>query len=81
MINKVKNKKLPRSEIERIIYDIFLGLQYLSQKSIIHRDLKTANILFSQNGKAKIADFGFATHGFTEFKDNVFVGTPLYMSP
>ena len=56
-------------------------MQYLAQKSIIHRDLKTANILFSQTGKAKIADFGFATHSLNEFKDSFFVGTPLYMSP
>lgn len=63
LMERAKNKKLPLSEVERIIYDIFEGLQYLAQKSIIHRDLKSANILFSQSGKAKIADFGFATHG------------------
>lgn len=81
LIEKAKNKKLPIAEIEKIILDIFEGLQYLAQKTVIHRDLKTANILFGQSGKAKIADFGFATYGLNEFKDNVLIGTPLYMSP
>lgn len=80
-MEKAKNNRLPISEVERIIYDVFEGLHYLAQKTIIHRDIKTANILFSQSGKAKIADFGFATYGLNEFKDNFFVGTPLYMSP
>lgn len=42
-----------------IIKDIFSGLLYLSEKSVIHRDLKVANV-FLHNGRAKIADFGFA---------------------
>ena len=47
-----------------IIKDIFLGLNYLAEKNVIHRDLKVANI-FLHNGKAKIADFGFAK--FTKY--------------
>lgn len=81
LIDKTPNKKLPLPIVERIIVDICEGLQYLAQKAIIHRDLKTANILFSQSGKAKIADFGFATYSLNEFQDSIFVGTPLYMTP
>jgi serine/threonine protein kinase len=44
---------------EPIIRDIFEGLRYLSEKNIIHRDLKIANV-FLHKGQAKIADFGFA---------------------
>lgn len=47
-----------------IIKDIFCGLLYLAQKNVIHRDLKVANV-FLHNGKAKIADFGFAK--FTKY--------------
>jgi serine/threonine protein kinase len=43
-----------------LIKSIFEGLFYLSEKNIIHRDLKVANI-FIHNGVPKIADFGFAT--------------------
>lgn len=59
---KAKDGRLPMETVERIIYDIFEGLQYLARKSIIHRDIKTANILFSNSGRVKIADFGFATY-------------------
>jgi len=39
-------------------------LLYLSEQNVIHRDLKVANV-FMHNGKAKIADFGFAK--FTKY--------------
>lgn len=44
---------------EPIISDIFSGLVYLASKNIVHRDLKAANV-FLHDGRAKIADFGFA---------------------
>lgn len=47
--------------------------------NIVHRDIKAANILMA-NGKAKIGDFGFATHCKSEFKD-VSIGSPAYMAP
>ena len=40
---------------------MFEGLKYLYSKNIVHRDIKLANI-FVKEGKAKIADFGFAVH-------------------
>jgi serine/threonine protein kinase len=56
------------------------GLQYLEANSIIHRDLKVANIFLNKNGTAKIADFGFAIKSKTKFKD-INIGSPIYMSP
>ena len=51
---------------------------------IMHRDLKTANILF-HNGVVKIADFGFAKMVDEKLKDkkhrHTLLGTPLYMAP
>ena len=46
-------------EANPIIKDVFNGLLYLAHNNIVHRDFKSANI-FLHNGKAKIADFGFA---------------------
>ena len=36
------------------------GMEYLKLKKILHRDLKSANILFNNSGDVKIADFGLA---------------------
>lgn len=60
-----KKGKFEEKDIQRYIYDVFLGLEYLAQKSIVHRDLKISNILIGEKGKAKICDFGFATKCMT----------------
>jgi serine/threonine protein kinase len=39
---------------------IITGMEYLKTKKILHRDIKSANILFNNQGQVKIADFGLA---------------------
>ena len=60
-----KRHCLQVEEVSELIGQLCQAVEYLHSYDIIHRDLKTANILFSQSGKAKIADFGFATHGLS----------------
>ena len=47
-------------QIKNIMFQILSGVQYLHKNSVIHRDLKTANILISNQGEVKITDFGLA---------------------
>lgn len=62
------------------IFQIILGLKYLYNKSILHRDIKPQNILIDNN-IIKICDFGFARDLKNNDLLNTFCGSPLYMAP
>lgn len=53
-------------DIERIIYKILCGLNYIHSCSVLHRDLKPSNILLQDNYQIKICDFGLARSVLTE---------------
>jgi len=77
-----KNDVLGLLLILRIAIQISKGMEYLHQNSIIHRDLKTANILIGlHNQVVKIADFGVARLGNQEGQMTAETGTYRWMAP
>jgi eukaryotic-like serine/threonine-protein kinase len=60
------------------------GLDYAHKRGVVHRDIKPANLLFGQDGRLRIADFGLARAiseaSWTE-PDGVMLGTARYASP
>lgn len=65
----------------RVIRDVASALQYCHSKGIVHRDVKLANILLSEDGTAKLADFGLSSKfSGTELLMSK-VGTDVYMAP
>ncbi|WP_445908268.1 protein kinase domain-containing protein [Yeosuana sp.] len=70
--DKLNNNNFNPSEAIEWIQTLASCLRIIHNKGIIHHDIKPDNILFSQNGTIKIADFGVA---------NKNIGTRAYMSP
>ncbi|KAK2901755.1 serine/threonine-protein kinase TAO3 isoform X1 [Channa argus] len=75
---EVHKKPLQEVEIAAITHGALLGLAYLHSHNMIHRDVKAGNILLTELGQVKLADFGSASIASPA---NSFVGTPYWMAP
>lgn len=64
-----------------VAIDVSKGMNYLHQNNIIHRDLKTANLLMDENGMVKVADFGVARVKVQSGVMTAETGTYRWMAP
>jgi TolB-like protein/Tfp pilus assembly protein PilF len=80
--DKLKTGPLAVGDILRIAAGVARGLRAAHERSVVHRDLKSTSVIVSEEGYAKIADFGLA--GTVEGANGVELpagGTFAYMSP
>ena len=78
---------LPPPRVFAVMHGVLQALDYAHRHAIVHRDMKPENVLISDEGMVKVADFGIARltddtgMGGTATKTGTTVGTPQYMSP
>lgn len=74
--------KLSENICKYIAYRVMLGLKFLHDQGIMHRDIKSDNILVTMDGEVKLADFGYAIQLKTKDEArNSKVGTICWMAP
>jgi len=71
-------------QLARISFEILKGLSYMHSKNVLHKDIKSENILFNEKMQIKLADFGNSTRVDDDTKKaepQEAVGTSYWMAP
>jgi serine/threonine protein kinase len=77
---------LPLPQVFAVVHALLQALDYAHRHNVIHRDMRPENVLISEAGEVKVADFGIArlsddARSSTVAKTAAAAGTPQYMSP
>eukprot|EP01064_Diplonema_japonicum_P029881 TRINITY_DN4934_c1_g1_i2.p1 TRINITY_DN4934_c1_g1~~TRINITY_DN4934_c1_g1_i2.p1 ORF type:complete len:588 (+),score=94.79 TRINITY_DN4934_c1_g1_i2:48-1811(+) len=80
-LSRRHGQRLEELSVAAYVKQILMGVDYLHENKIIHRDLKGDNILIANDGCIKLADFGTSKKIQNETQHSAIHGTPLWMAP
>jgi len=82
ILEQFDSVKMNENQIALVVRETLKALVYVHSLHRIHRDIKSDNILLSDLGEVKLADFGYAAQlTKKQQKRNTVVGTPYWMAP
>ncbi|OMJ77688.1 hypothetical protein SteCoe_22634 [Stentor coeruleus] len=80
LFHTMRKKRLKIPEVINISAQVLITIETLHNKGIVYRDLKPENIMISDNGNAKLIDFGLAKE-INNDRAHTICGSPEYMAP
>ncbi len=73
---------LPEARVRAVLLDMLEALAFAHRNGVLHRDVKPANVLITEDGTAKLADFGIAKIAGQDLtQTGHFIGTASYLAP